>query len=267
MYGVEEQDSIIALAIVNMIFRGDGKNNMIEGNCFRKWLNAKSTGKSYRAEYVSKDVSSRIAPITKVMMNPPFALKKGDEKEYKFIEHALNQMEDGGLLFAILPISVLVEKTIRAWRKDILLKQNKLKAVITFPEDLFYPVSVGTIGIFIQKGIPHNFNSDKVYYARCINDGFSKKKGIRKKNIKVRNMLEEVKNELSNHLFDKEIKVQDVPEFKKLCLLNEEDKNCELVAEAYIDSRSVPQSEIEKGVEGLIREAVAFEIRFHDQLN
>ena len=30
LYGIEEQDPIISLAIVNMIFRGDGKNNMVE---------------------------------------------------------------------------------------------------------------------------------------------------------------------------------------------------------------------------------------------
>ena len=32
----EEQDAIISLALVNMIFRGDGKNNMGEGDCFQK---------------------------------------------------------------------------------------------------------------------------------------------------------------------------------------------------------------------------------------
>ena len=157
MYGIEEQDSIISLAIVNMIFRGDGKNNMIEGNCFRKWLNAKTSGKNYSAEYLSEDKKGRIAPITKVMMNPPFALKKDEEQENKFIEHALKQMTDEGILFAVLPISVLVERGTKEWRKEVLLKNNRLLAVVTFPDDLFYPVMVGTIGLFVQKGKPHNY--------------------------------------------------------------------------------------------------------------
>jgi len=33
------------------------------------------------------------------MMNPPFALKRGSDKEYKFVAQALQQMQDGGTLF------------------------------------------------------------------------------------------------------------------------------------------------------------------------
>lgn len=266
MYGIEEQDAIISLAIVNMIFRGDGKNNMIEGNSFKKWLTAKTIGSKYYAEYISEDRPDRTPPITKVMMNPPFALKKGDEKEYKFVEHALKQMEDGGILFAILPISVLVEKGIKSWRKDVLLKQNRLLSVVTFPEDLFYPVSVGTIGLFVKKGTPHNYEEDKVYFARATKDGFAKKKGVRKENSRVRNMLEEIKEELTAHIKGDEIRVDNIPEFKKFCLLDKNDVGCELVAEAYLDSRVPSSEEIERGVEEMVRETIAFKIRFQDKL-
>jgi len=267
LYGVEEQDPIIALAIVNMIFRGDGKNNMIEGNCFKKWLNAKTEGKTFYAEYLSEDKEDRIPPITKVMMNPPFALKKGNEKEYKFIEHALKQMEDGGILFAVLPISVLVEKGTKEWRKDVLLGNNRLLSVITFPEDLFYPsASVGTVGLFVKKGFPHNFDKDKIYFARCMKDGFVKKKGIRKESRKTENQFEEIKEELKNFISEKDIEIKNIPEFKKVCLLDKEDKNCELVAEAYIDSKVPSTEEIERGIEKMIREVVAFKIRFHNEI-
>lgn len=284
LYGIEEQDYIISLAIVNMIFRGDGKNNMIEGNCFRKWLNAKTTGKTYSAEYLTdeqiypnddkyyypnskdkKDKKDRIPPITKVMMNPPFA-SKGNEQEYKFVEQALKQMDDGGLLFSILPISVLVEKGTKEWRKEVLLKNNSLLAVITFPEDLFNPsASVGTIGLFVKKGIPHNFEKQKVYFARTIKDGFKMKKGVRKENKKVRNMLEEIKEELKYFIKNQNVREISVPEFKRICLLDKNDKNTELVAEAYIESRIPTEEEIQKGIEEIIREAVAFRIRFNDK--
>lgn len=283
LYGIEEQDSIISLAIVNMIFRGDGKNNMVEGNCFRKWLNAKTIGKVYSAEYLTdeqidvddnfyypkpenkKEKRARISPITRVMMNPPFALKKGDEKEYKFIEHALKQMEDGGLLFAILPISVLVESATKSWRKEVLLKNNTLLAVITFPEDLFNPsASVGTIGLFVKKGIPHNFEKDEVYFARCIEDGFKIKKSVRKESNKVRNMLEEIKEELKQFIKGKNQKIDCVPEFKKICLLDQEDKNTELIPESYIDSKIPSLSEIGKGVEELVKSCVCYIIKNKD---
>lgn len=262
IYGIEEQDSIISLAIVNMIFRGDGKNNMIEGNCFKKWLNAKTTNKTYCAEYLAEDKENRIPPITKVMMNPPFALKKGDEQEYKFIEYALKQMQDEGILFAVLPISVLVESSIKMWRKDVLLKNNTLLAVVTFPEDLFNPsASVGTLGLFVKKGIPHNFEKDEVYFARCIEDGFKIKKSVRKENEKVRNMLEEIKDELKQFITGKTSKIKSVPEFKKICLLDEEDENTELIPENYIDSKIPSLSEIENGVEELVKSCACYIIR------
>lgn len=266
IYGIEEQDSIISLAIVNMIFRGDGKNNMIEGNCFKKWLNAKTENNVYSAEYLTEDTKNRIPPITKVMMNPPFALKKGDEKEYKFIEQALSQMEDGGILFAILPISVLVEKGTKTWRKDVLLKNNKLLSVITFPEDLFNPsASVGTVGLFIKKGIPHNYDKDLVFFSRCTQDGFKIKKGIRKENNKVKNLLEEIKEELKDFITNQKKSEVSIPEFKRICLLDKNDKNVELVAEAYIESRLPSDKEIQEGIEEIIREAVAFKIKFNNK--
>lgn len=266
MYGIELQDSIIALAIVNMIFRGDGKNNMIEGNSFKKWLNAKTKGKAYCAEYLPDDKKGRISPITKVMMNPPFALKKGDEQEYRFVEHALKQMEDQGLLFVVLPISVLVERGTKEWRKNVLLKNNRLLAVITFPDDLFYPVSVGTVGLFVKKGIPHNYSKDEVYFARCIQDGFVKKKGVRKESTKVRNMLEELREELTQFIKGVHPKTKSIPEFKKICLLDPEDKECELVAEAYIESSIPSFEELEQGLDEMIREAIAFKIKYTHKL-
>ena len=37
------------------------------------------------------------------MMNPPFALKETDEAEIRFVEHALDQLQENGLLFSVLP--------------------------------------------------------------------------------------------------------------------------------------------------------------------
>ncbi|MXW54020.1 MAG: N-6 DNA methylase [Gammaproteobacteria bacterium] len=41
VFGLEQDDGIAALAIVNMIFRGDGKNNIEQANCFAKSLTRK----------------------------------------------------------------------------------------------------------------------------------------------------------------------------------------------------------------------------------
>jgi len=157
IYGIEQDPEVVALALVNMIFRGDGKNNIIEGNSFAKKI-------------------PKLA--TKVLMNPPFALKKDDEKEYKFIDNALLQMEDDGLMFVIVPSTIMFKgKQFKKWREKLLMS-NTLEAIIKLPEDLFYPVAVHTSGVIIRKGIPHKKTRD-VFFAYLI-DGYIKKKGVMK---------------------------------------------------------------------------------------
>ena len=78
VFGIEQDDGVAALAVVNMIFRGDGKNNIQEGNCFAKHLTAASEEGVPTAKYAT--VASGVTPVTKVMMNPPFALQRSDEK-------------------------------------------------------------------------------------------------------------------------------------------------------------------------------------------
>jgi type I restriction enzyme M protein len=176
LFGVDQESPVVSLAIVNMIFRGDGKNNIIEGNAFQKNLVRTTRGGYASAKYSAKPPTPDEAVVTRVLMNPPFALKKSDEKEYRFIEVALRQMQHGGVLFSVLPYSVLVRGggALR-WRRDM-LKRNSLMSVVTFPPDLFYPVGVHTLGIFIKKGVPHPSNQP-VLWIRGINDGLLKLKG------------------------------------------------------------------------------------------
>jgi type I restriction-modification system DNA methylase subunit len=269
LFGIEQDDEVVALALVNMIFRGDGRNNMSEGNCFQKNIELTTKKGSQTGEFVKRTGNelTKNPVINKVLMNPPFALKKGDEKERHFIDYALSQMQDGGVLFAIVPISVMVEGGDgKSWRKD-LLENNTLLSVVTLPEDLFYPVSVGTIGVFIKKGISHNLDSQNVYFARGVTDGFRKKKGKRITDDRERNQIKEIKEELKAFLVNQNLKFKDIPEFKKICKLDVDDKNYELVPEAYIDSKIPTHEEIEKGVEEMIRESIAFKIKFYNQLN
>lgn len=266
IFGIEQDDEVVALALVNMIFRGDGRNNMNEGNCFQKNIEKINKSSITTGSFIKREGNFSKNPIvTKVMMNPPFALKKGDEKESHFIDYALSQMQDGGILFVIVPISVMVEGSGKNWRKE-LLENNTLLSVITFPEDLFYPVSVGTIGVFIKKGVPHNFDKQKIYFARATSDGFRKKKGKRIKVESSENRLFEVENELKAFLVNQNLKFSDVPEFKKICNLEKDDKNIELVPETYIDSRIPSLKEIESGVEEMIKEAIAFKIKYSNKL-
>lgn len=235
LFGIEQDDEVVSLALVNMIFRGDGRNNMSEGNCFQKNILKTNKGQFETGRYEKREGNENKNPlITKVLMNPPFALKKGDEKETHFIDYALSQMEDGGVLFAIVPVSVMFKAPHNNWRKE-LLKNNTLISVLTFPQDLFYPVGVHTIGIFIRKGISHNFDKN-VYFARAKDDGFIKIKGVRIFDKNRQNSINEIRDELKSFVSNSGLKLKSVPEFKAMIKLNEQEKSLELVPEAYLET-------------------------------
>lgn len=260
LYGIEEQDPVVALAIVNMIFRGDGKTNIKEGNCFAQWLNT-STNKEGQlcADYLGEDKVGRIPPITKVLMNPPFPKKKTDFKEYLFIEQALKQMQNGGILFSVLPYSCMIkEGGYLVWRQN-LLKKNTLLAVVTFPAELFVPIGVRTIGVFIKKGAPQK--DQNVLWARVLHDGFRLVKGRRFYHKDEENGLEKVKLTLKEFIENPKILVENIPEFQKCTPIDYNDPILELCPEAYLDEIPPSLDAIKEGVEETVRDTVAFLIR------
>ncbi|HEX9916180.1 MAG TPA: N-6 DNA methylase [candidate division Zixibacteria bacterium] len=265
LYGVEEQDPVVSLALVNMIFRGDGKNNIVDGNCFAKWLNVKSRNGIIQAEYLSKDTPHRVPPVSKVLMNPPFPKKKTDYKEYLFIEQALKQMQNEGILFSVLPYSCMIKGGgYREWRKRLLIN-NTLLSVVTFPEDLFYPVGVHTLGIFVKKGIPH-LKNQKVLWIRALNDGRWKKKGKRLEHPKAKDDYSIILPMLREFIQKQPKKVDSVAKFQKACEIDFSDSDLQLVPEAYLDEQKISYEDITKDIEQLIRENIAFKIKFEHQL-
>ena len=158
LFGIELDSLVATLSIVNMIFRGDGSSNIVQGNCF--------------------DVSPK-RMATRVLMNPPFALKTPEEYEWRFVERGIGQAKAGALLFAILPSGVMGSADDS--RKEIsfrrqLLKRHRLLAVVKLPNKLFNPiVSKGTHAIIIKVDEPHKFEQDLVFWG-ILDDGLTKSK-------------------------------------------------------------------------------------------
>ncbi len=260
LYGVEEQDPIVALAMVNMIFRGDGKNNMIEGNTFNKWLSLDTSEGAVAGKYYSEDFEGRIPPITKVLMNPPFSSKSSQDKEHHFIEHALKQMQPDGVLFAVLPISVMIEGSIKEWRRD-LLNNNTLLSVVTFPVDLFYPAGTNTLGIFVRKGVPHP-KDQRVLWVRAMNDGHVKKKGKRLISDRATDDIAAIQPLVKSFVHDPVgTPVENIPEFQKASVIDFSDDALELVPEVYLDDKEPTQEDIEVVMDSLMKETVSYLIR------
>ena len=258
IFGIDQEPPVVALAIVNMIFRGDGKNNIIEGNCFKNNLTVSGDTAKYTSEY-KKDEQA----VTKELMNPPFALKSSDDKEHKFIDYVLQQMQDGGTLFSVLPYSAMSKSSgYDVWRKS-LVQNNTVLAVVTFPEDLFYPVGVFTIGIFIKKGIPHPQNQN-VLWVRAITDGYTKRKGKRLSNKNAENFLSASKDLVTSFIANPNIKVENRQKLIKSAPINFLDPRLELVPEVYLDDNDMTTDMIEKEMNYLIREVASFKIKYSD---
>ena len=259
VFGIEQDDGIAALAVVNMIFRGDGKNNIQEGNCFVKYLTSSTEGGLPTAQYITEEADDKA--VTKVMMNPPFALKRDDEKEYRFINQALAQMEHGGLLFSVLPYAVLVKPgAYKQWRQHILLAGNSLLAVVTFPPDVFYPVGVTTVGVFIRKGVPHPADQN-VLWVRALQDGLLKSKGKRLPSSRTGNHLEDVKNLMRAFIHNTNFSVETIDQFQITVPLDRGDTRAELVPEVYLTQPFPSEEEIRLEMREAVRNAFAYLVK------
>lgn len=244
-----------------MIFRGDGSNNIIDDNCLSVGIKKLVLNSSTSGEYVKEGENKKHEVVTKVLMNPPFALKDKDESEYKFVQHAIEQMVDGGLLFAILPLSVLTKSgDSKKWRQNKLLKENTVISVLSLPDKLFYPVGVHTCALIIRKGVPHP-KEQKVFWAKCTEDGYLTKKGKRLKDTSIVNHLEQIEDKLKLFILNPKTTIENIAEFQKSDLIDFDDNLLELVPEAYLEQRIPSKTEIMDGIDELVREAAAFIIR------
>jgi hypothetical protein len=256
LLGIDQEAEVVALAIVNMIFRGDGKNKITEGNCLQ--INVLPTSKGTAQLDRRERKPGEELLVTRVLMNPPFALKASEEKEFRFVEHALEQMQDGSILFSVLPYPAMVKPgKYKRWRIDSLLRKNTLLSVMTFPPDLFYPVSVYTVGIFVKKGEPHP-HGQNVLWVRAINDGHLKRKGKRLPNDRAENDFPKAKDVIKAFLPNPALVLRSVKRFMKACPVDFDDPLLELVPENYLDDTEPQQEEIGRGMEKVLRDTAAY---------
>ena len=269
LFGIEQESYVAVLAIVNMIFRGDGKHNITEGNCFSTHLTARTVQGHPSAKFVKSAPAKDAPPVTRVLMNPPFSLQDSAEQEYRFVSRALELMSDGGILLALLPLDAMFgSRDEKVWRRDELLKQHTLLAVVTLPDELFYPAALKqVVAVIIKKGMPHP-TPQPVFWARIENDGYLKLKSKRLPADEMRpprnvpNDIPRILPDLRNFIAHPGSVQANVPLLCKTQPINFDDPLLELLPEAYIDSKPISSEEIEKAAEELVRETASFLIRF-----
>lgn len=158
LLGVELRPEMFTFACSNMMLRGDGKSNIDCGDCFKE------------------DVFKRIEKQrpTVAFLNPPY--DQGTADQLHFIERALEAVApQNGRVVAIVQMSCALkdDADTKAARKR-LLDKHTLKAVISMPDDLFYPVGVVTCVMAFEANSPNA--GKKTWFGYLKNDGFVKRK-------------------------------------------------------------------------------------------
>ena len=158
LWGFDTNPTVWALASLNMFFRGDGKSHIQLGS---------SLEKLHRDEVAGR--------FTRAFLNPPFSQR--GEPERDFLDASMNALEPEGILTAVVAAGIFADDEHKNWRARF-LKNHSLLAMISLPDDLFYPTAAPSSLLIAQAHVPQ-VPKKAVLLARIWNDGFEKTKGRR----------------------------------------------------------------------------------------
>jgi type I restriction-modification system DNA methylase subunit len=197
IFGIENEEKAYGLATTNMLIHGDGNSNIKFANCFQCVdfiINA------------DPDVILMNPPYNAKPINIPAAYKKnwgkaknGKEDPTKglifihFLSDVIEEMnkrrEEKSMprktvkLAVLLPVSAAIgSKEIIQAEKVFMLEHNRLDAVFTLPNEIFYPgASACACCMVFTLGTPHvhaDGTRDKTFFGYFKEDGFKKKKNL-----------------------------------------------------------------------------------------
>ena len=158
LFGLDTNPTIWALATLNMFFRGDGKTHIENRSAF---------------DAVSREENEE--SFTRAFLNPPFS--QAGEPERDFIDAAMDALEPGGVLTVVVKAGIFADDDNKEWRERF-TRNHRVLAVISLPEDLFYPTAAPTSILVAEAHIPQKAD-EIVFMSRIWNDGFGKLKGKR----------------------------------------------------------------------------------------
>lgn len=207
--GCEFRSDIFTYACSSMRFRGDGKSNIYNGDCF----------------HYAKSIADNHKP-TVAFLNPPYDV--GTAGQMRFVEHALSVLDKkaNGRVVAIVQMSCVTknDKDLKAVRASILAKHH-LKAVISMPDDLFYPVGVVTCIMVFEANKPNK--GRQTWFGYFKDDGFEKRKHLGR--IDARNRYAALRDKLLYAYRNNDV----VPGLSARQEVGAEDEWC---AEAYMET-------------------------------
>ena len=153
LLGVELLPNAYMLAVLNMILMGDGSSNIVNENSLTEY-----TGKyAYNEDPFPADV---------FLLNPPYS---AEGNGMIFVEKAF-QKQQKGYGAVIIQDSAGSGKAVEINKR--ILKNNRLKASIKMPIDLF-KASVQTSIYLFEVGVKHQAD-DNVYFIDLREDGYTR---------------------------------------------------------------------------------------------
>lgn len=209
LIGIESQPKMFSLAASNMILRGDGKTNLFQGSCFDS--------------SIIRNVKALNPTVG--MINPPYSQKGESLHELNFIDQLLDFLAEGSTGIAIVPMSCAIQPHPL---REALLKKHTLDAVMSMPDDLFYPVGVIPCIMVWRAKVPHNSNPHhRTWFGYWKDDGFIKVK--KKGRVDFYENWGEIKNRWLTAYFAR----SEIAGFSVLKKVTAEDEWC---AEAYMET-------------------------------
>lgn len=159
IYGFDTNPTVWALSCLNMFFRGDGKSHI---------ENTSSLDETSR-----EGVCNR---FNRAFLNPPF--HQEGEPERDFIDASMDALVQGGLFAGVIYAGVFADQENATWRAEFMRKHTVL-AMISLPDELFYPNASAITTIMIAKAHVPQPSGSRIFMGRIENDGFEKLKGKR----------------------------------------------------------------------------------------
>ena len=166
LIGFEKNATMYALAISNMMFRGDGKSQIFYCDYFTKQAD----------DELNRLKKDGIMP-TIGFINPPYGGKDNKDnptkKEIQFLTRMLDHVSRYGIIIAPLSTYFKDEST-----RNSILKKHTLKYVINMPTDLFMPNAATNTAIAVFETHKPHGDQEAIFYD-LKDDGFvlSKSKG------------------------------------------------------------------------------------------
>ncbi|MDB4814231.1 type I restriction-modification system subunit M [Acidimicrobiia bacterium] len=146
--------------------------------------------------------------------------------DYAFIQHMLYQLEDNGIMVAVMPHGVLFRKNAEKTIRDYIIEnQNYLDAVIGLPKNIFYGTPGKTCLLIFKKQREH---PDNIMFIDASSEFIKQKK---------KNKIGE---EQINKIFDTYIKRISINKYSRKVSLSEiKDNNNVLSVNKYVENLEI----------------------------